>query len=79
MEVQRHFVVLCHNATDATLRGDFDTNNLLQGRVDVLCRCVRVRVCACVCLPLSVSVSVSVSVCLSACLPVCLSVKAACA
>jgi hypothetical protein len=71
VQVQRHFVVLCHNATEATLRGDFDTNNLLQGRVDVLCRCVCVRACvrACLCR----------CRCRCLCLSVCLSVKAACA
>ena len=37
---ERHFVVLCHNVTDAMLLGDFNTNNLLEGRVDVWCRCV---------------------------------------
>ena len=38
--VQRHFVVLCHNITQAMLQGDFNINNLLEGRVDVWCRCV---------------------------------------
>lgn len=36
----RHFVVLCHNVTDAMILGDFNINNLLENRVDVMCRCV---------------------------------------
>ena len=38
--VQRHFVILCHNITQAMLQGEFNINNLLEGRVDVWCRCV---------------------------------------
>ena len=36
----RHFVVLCHDVGDAVARGEFSANNLLEGRVDVLARCL---------------------------------------
>ena len=35
----RHFVVAASNASAAVANGQFSVNNLLQGRVDVLCRC----------------------------------------
>ena len=36
----RHFLVLCHDVGDAVARGEFSANNLLEGRVDVLARCL---------------------------------------
>jgi hypothetical protein len=33
-------VVLCHGVTPRTAAGLFSPNNLLQGRVDVWCRCI---------------------------------------
>ena len=37
---RRDFVVVCHNVSPLVLRGTFSPNNLLEGRVDVLARCV---------------------------------------
>ena len=39
-EVTRHFLVLCHDTSELTARGQFDANNLLDGRVDVWCRII---------------------------------------
>lgn len=36
----RHVVVLCHDVSAQTAAGLFSVSNLLQGRVDVWCRCV---------------------------------------
>ena len=36
----RHVVVLCHDVSAPTAAGLFSVSNLLQGRVDVWCRCV---------------------------------------
>ena len=36
----RHFVVVCHDVTAQTAAGLFSVSNLLQGRVDVWCRCI---------------------------------------
>ena len=38
--ITRTIVVLCHDVTAADAAGQFSTANLLQGRVDVWCRCV---------------------------------------
>jgi tRNA pseudouridine-54 N-methylase len=38
--VPRRVVVLCHGVTSRESAGLFSANNLLQGRVDVWCRCV---------------------------------------
>ena len=38
-KAHRHFVVAASNASAAVANGQFSVNNLLQGRVDVLCRC----------------------------------------
>ena len=35
----RYFVVAAANASSAVATGQFSPNNLLEGRVDVLCRC----------------------------------------
>ena len=39
LTAHRHFVVVSSNASSAVANGQFSVNNLLQGRVDVLCRC----------------------------------------
>ena len=39
LAAHRHFVVAASNASAAVANGQFSVNNLLQGRVDVLCRC----------------------------------------
>ena len=39
LAAHRHFVVAASNASSAVANGQFSVNNLLQGRVDVLCRC----------------------------------------
>ena len=39
LTAHRHFVVAASNASSAVANGQFSVNNLLQGRVDVLCRC----------------------------------------
>jgi len=57
---ERHFVILCHNTTQSTLLGQFNVNNLLEGRIDVLCRCVYSSVCMCACLYVHVSVCMCV-------------------
>lgn len=36
----RHILVACHNVSAAVSRGLYSPNNLLEGRVDVLARCV---------------------------------------
>lgn len=38
--VRRHIVVLCHGVSAHAASGLFSASNLLQGRVDVWCRCV---------------------------------------
>jgi len=37
---RRNFIVLCHDVSEEVSRGSFAPDNLLEGRVDVLCRCV---------------------------------------
>ena len=39
LTAHRHFIVAASNASSAVANGQFSVNNLLQGRVDVLCRC----------------------------------------
>ena len=39
LKAHRHFIVAAPNASSAVANGQFSVNNLLQGRVDVLCRC----------------------------------------
>ena len=37
---ERHIVLLCHNVSQDVGMGLFRPNNLLEGRVDVMCRCI---------------------------------------
>ena len=37
---ERHIVLLCHNVSEDVGKGLFRPNNLLEGRVDVMCRCI---------------------------------------
>ncbi len=37
---ERHIILLCHNVSENVGKGLFRPNNLLEGRVDVMCRCI---------------------------------------
>lgn len=37
---ERHIILLCHNVSEDVGKGLFRPNNLLEGRVDVMCRCI---------------------------------------
>ncbi len=37
---ERHIVLLCNNVSEDVGKGIFRPNNLLEGRVDVICRCI---------------------------------------
>jgi hypothetical protein len=37
---ERHFILLCNNVSEDVGKGLFRPNNLLEGRVDVICRCI---------------------------------------
>jgi hypothetical protein len=37
---ERHIILLCNNVSEDVGKGLFRPNNLLEGRVDVICRCI---------------------------------------
>jgi tRNA pseudouridine-54 N-methylase len=37
---ERHIILLCNNVSEDVGKGVFRPNNLLEGRVDVICRCI---------------------------------------
>ena len=37
---ERHIILLCNNVSQEVGKGVFRPNNLLEGRVDVICRCI---------------------------------------
>ncbi len=37
---ERHIILLCNNVSEDVGKGVFRPNNLLEGRIDVICRCI---------------------------------------